>query len=153
MKVVINKCYGGFSLSALAVKRLAELNGKPAYFFIATARGDLRPATVEECTGYLGLFVAFTTPNPPSGPVGHEWVAMSMEERMASNEAYKAVALDPRPEDRADPLLVQVVEELGEKANGKCAELRIVEIPDGVGWEIDEYDGIETVHEKHRSWC
>lgn len=41
---------------------------------------------------------------------------------------------------------------MGKKASGKCAELKVIEIPDGVDWEIDDYDGIETVHEKHRSW-
>ncbi len=33
---------------------------------------------------------------------------------------------------RDDPILVQVVEELGETANGSCAELEVTEIPDGV---------------------
>ena len=53
---------------------------------------------------------------------------------------------------RTDPLVIQVVKKLGEKANGEHAELAIVEIPRGVEWEIDEYDGVETVEEKHRSW-
>jgi hypothetical protein len=56
-------------------------------------------------------------------------------------------------EDRADPVLIAVIEELGsEKASGDFAKLHIVEIPDGVDWEIDEYDGIESISEKHRSW-
>ena len=54
--------------------------------------------------------------------------------------------------DRADPALVQVVEELGEKANGRCAKLKVVDIPDDIEYYIDEYDGIESVHEKHRIW-
>ena len=29
---------------------------------------------------------------------------------------------------------------------------KIVEIPDGVQWEITEYDGKECIKEKHRSW-
>lgn len=53
---------------------------------------------------------------------------------------------------RDDPDLVAVVEEMGEKANGVCAKLKIVEIPDRTKWEIDEYDGLEEVHEKHQSW-
>lgn len=53
---------------------------------------------------------------------------------------------------RADPDLVAVIEELGAKANGRHADLKVVEIPDGIEWEIDEYDGIETIHEIHRSW-
>jgi len=30
--------------------------------------------------------------------------------------------------------------------------LKIVDIPDGVEWEIEEYDGMEWVAEKHRTW-
>jgi hypothetical protein len=54
--------------------------------------------------------------------------------------------------ERNDPILVQVVKELGKKANGDYADLKIVEIPDDVEWYISDYDGLETVHEKHRSW-
>jgi len=49
--------------------------------------------------------------------------------------------------------LIAAIEKVGEnKASGKLAKVRIVDIPDGVKWEIDEYDGIETIHECHRSW-
>jgi hypothetical protein len=53
---------------------------------------------------------------------------------------------------RNDPILVQVVEELGGEANGHYSSLKVVEIPDDVEWEIDEYDGMEHVAEKHRTW-
>lgn len=53
---------------------------------------------------------------------------------------------------RSDPMLVQVVEELGSEASGKHAELIIKEIPYQVDWDIDDYDGIETVVEKNRTW-
>jgi hypothetical protein len=53
---------------------------------------------------------------------------------------------------RDDPRLVQVVEELGEEASGVLAKLRIVTIPDDVKWVIDDYDGMEKVDERHRSW-
>ena len=46
---------------------------------------------------------------------------------------------------RDDPLLVQVVEELGETANGPCALLAIHDVPAGARWRIDEYDGAESV--------
>lgn len=55
--------------------------------------------------------------------------------------------------DRDDPALVQTVEELGEEAYGRYAILKIVEIPDDVEWVIQEYDGRETIHEKHRIWA
>ena len=53
---------------------------------------------------------------------------------------------------RDDPDLVAVVKELGKKANGFCASLRIVEVPANVDWTIEEYDGSETVEEVHRSF-
>jgi hypothetical protein len=53
---------------------------------------------------------------------------------------------------RDDPILVRVVEELKEYANGEFSELKIVEIPEDVKWEISDYDGIEWVSESHRTW-
>jgi hypothetical protein len=53
---------------------------------------------------------------------------------------------------RDDAALVQVVEEMGVMANGAFAKLKIVKIPDDVEWQIDEYDGLEWVAEKHRTW-
>lgn len=55
--------------------------------------------------------------------------------------------------ERNDPDLVAVVESLGEKkASGYCAYLKVVDIPDEVEWQIEEYDGLEWVAEKHRTW-
>ena len=53
---------------------------------------------------------------------------------------------------RDDPALVETVQELGSKADGDCAKLKIVEIPDDVKWMIEEYDGQEWVAEIHRIW-
>lgn len=53
---------------------------------------------------------------------------------------------------RTDADLVAVVEALGEEADGRCARLVVVEIPDGIEWQISEYDGMEHVAECHRTW-
>ena len=53
---------------------------------------------------------------------------------------------------RNDQYLVRVVEEMGDEANGRFSELKVVDIPDDVEWQIDEYDGLESVHEVHRVW-
>jgi hypothetical protein len=53
---------------------------------------------------------------------------------------------------RDDPILVGVVEELGEAASGNFANLNVVEIPADVNWYIEEYDGLEWVAERHRTW-
>lgn len=54
--------------------------------------------------------------------------------------------------DRENPLLVRVVKELGEKANGRCAELKIVKIPEDIEYTIEEYDGLEHIAEAHQTW-
>jgi len=53
---------------------------------------------------------------------------------------------------RDDPHLVEVVETMGDAASDDCADLKVVEIPDGVEWTIVEYDGREHVAEAHRTW-
>ena len=47
--------------------------------------------------------------------------------------------------ERHNPILVQAVEELGIKANGKYANLSIAEVSGP--YRIDEYDGAETIME------
>jgi hypothetical protein len=54
--------------------------------------------------------------------------------------------------DRADPVLVQVVQELGDRANGRHAQLKIVDVPEGVEWELHEIEGDEWIAEVHRIW-
>jgi hypothetical protein len=56
---------------------------------------------------------------------------------------------------RCDLRLIQVVEQLGNEANGDFASLRIVEIPFDTtdGWGIYDYDGMERIEESHSSWC
>ena len=53
---------------------------------------------------------------------------------------------------RDDPILVEMVEQDAEGIVGDHAELAVIEIPDDVDWVIEEYDGIEWVAERHRTW-
>lgn len=153
MKVAINKCFGGFSLSPLATKRILEMEGRPCYFFVQDIKqgldSDFIPVTTEEA-GKALTFYAFTIPNPNEILKNKSWDKLTEEEKRARNELYSAVC--PREYERDDLTLVRCIEELGEKANGRCAEIKIVEIPDGVDYQIEEYDGNEHVAEKHRTW-
>ena len=65
---------------------------------------------------------------------------------------YRELSDNPSFTERNDPILVQVVEELGEISWADYSRLKIVEIPDDVQWTIEDYDGIESVHEVHRVW-
>lgn len=49
--------------------------------------------------------------------------------------------------------LIDIVETLGKESWDDYASLKIVEIPEDVEWEIQEYDGNEWVAEKHRTWA
>jgi len=54
--------------------------------------------------------------------------------------------------ERNDPALITTVRRLGKNAAGEFAKLKIVEVPAGVEWYVEEYDGQEWVAEKHRTW-
>ena len=112
MKIVINNCYGGFSLSEEAIE--LYLTKKGLEFS-------------KEKSQHFSL-------------IGYNYFVKGQEDWY------------DRHIDRDDPVLVEVVEVLGEKANGSCADLKVVEIPDGIEWQLEEYDGNEWVAEAHRTW-
>lgn len=142
MKVVINTCFGGFGLSKEAVLRYLELAGKKVW---------PEPHPTLKSLGDIYWLV-------PPGPdrvkeSDKEWHTWTQEQRIEHNRKWGEQVFYDGDVKRDDPLLVRVVEELGSKADGWAASLRVVEIPDGVQWEIDEYDGREHVAEAHRTWA
>lgn len=50
------------------------------------------------------------------------------------------------------PHLVAMVEEGGTDVDGIYSELKVVDVPDDANWYIEEYDGMEHVAERHRTW-
>ena len=142
MKIVINTCFGGFGVSQAATVRYNELKQRPCYLF---HQKDLKGPFVRILPGErpaLGIFYAFDVNEIPLDRSDLWW---KEHDASIDNHRYNS-------EIRSDPALVQVVEELGEFADGPYARLKVIEIPDGVEFEIDDYDGCETVREKHRSW-
>lgn len=91
-KVVINNCYGGFSISEKAVERLKELKKAKGW-------------DVSE----IGTHIDY-------------------DERIP----------------RHDEDLVKVVEELGPKASGICASVKVYELVYPI-YRIEEYDGLESI--------
>jgi hypothetical protein len=140
MKLIVNQCYGGFGLSMEAKSRYAELQARKVFFYRQNKYkhrdGVDEYEKVSERDLYLFVFAVYDDLGP----------------KCSANAINKAEWLDDLNLERNDPLLLQVVEELGRKASGKYAKLEIVEIPDGVDWKIEEYDGQEWVAEAHRTW-
>ena len=121
MKIIVNKCYGGFGLSDEAGDWLINNKGWKVSEYLKDGN------TLKDKSAKLIL-----TDNPEF--YGKYWAVMD------------------RDELRVDKDVIECVEKLKDKANGSHANLEIIDIPDDIKWEIDEYDGIETVHEVHRKW-
>ncbi len=136
MKIVINTCYGGFGLSLLAQQRYLELNGKKAHFYKYNYKTDKYKKIHNSISKEL-LFIQCFTQN-----YGNNFSEYPKEQ----TEFFQSKI------PRNDQKLIQVIKEFGTKANGNFAQLDIVEIPDDVDWEIEEYDGKEWVAERHRVW-
>lgn len=139
MKIVINKCFGGFGLSDTAYEWLIE-HGVKCKKYIEQKKNPKTGLYLPEPKND-GFVIFDRTLDPPS---------KQNEMHIRCMGRYWTGCYDS--ELRAIPLVVQCVEELGEKADGQYAKLAIVDIPDDVDWEIDEYDGQETIREKSRSW-
>lgn len=150
-KIVINACFGGFSLSKKAVARIAELQNRECYFFTYDIKREWYTPTTIENKDFMWSAFDVADPNTVLRS-DKDWHDMTMEERRAQNEKYSLHDFSDRDVARDDPFLVQVVEELGDEANGAHASLKVVEIPDGIEWVIEEYDGNETIAEVHRTW-
>jgi hypothetical protein len=98
-EIVLNGCYGGFSLSREAVKYMADKGCK----------------------------------------ISKELL----------NEDIDSYYLFQTDKERYNPLLVEAVKNLGEKANGRNAQLYIDKI-EGTKFRISEYDGLESIETPDR---
>lgn len=135
-KIVVNKCYGGFNLSHEGVKLYAKYAGFSVYPHRYDSSNEFQMIPVSESEAKSGLFIFYT-----KAPVDE------ISESEEDNYDF-----DVRGIKRDDPILVRVVEELGERAGGRSSKLKIVDIPDDVSWQIEEYDGLEHVAKAHRTW-
>jgi len=161
VKVVINRSHGGFGLSPLGVHRLMQLQGKECHFFAGHCADDTHKPkteiTVVEASGHWAWHCHEKAEHPRT-PVPWEQCTDDQRRQYGVECQWwpEAGATDDgyhyRDIARDSLALVQVVEELGAAANGSCADLKVVEVPDDVSWEIEEYDGLEWVTEIHRTW-
>ena len=142
MKVVINKCFGGFGLSDEAVYRLYKKSSplitvKPINDYYGNSPNKFEEDKVKYYIPFKG------------GLLKHRIMSNLVDgDKMIYYSDY-----EDRMNNRKHPDMIWIVETMGKAAGGEYAELEIIVIPDGVEFEIDEYDGMESIHEKHRSWA
>jgi hypothetical protein len=138
-KIVINVCFGGFGLSPEAEDLYAEKSGFKVYRYTQTKYEFRDGSDLYERYNGGGSIMFYHTVKKD---LGDSFVGFPNYDDYWSSRDIK----------RDDPILIEVVEQLGDKASGGCAVLRIVEIPDDVEWTIEEYDGNEHIAEKHNTW-
>jgi len=136
-KIAINCCYGGFGLSDEASEKLL-VRKKIAYYVVTTLseNGEVISKKFYRKTSSQINRVKYEGDSDPENEY-NDYIGMF--------DYYSH-------KNRTDPDLLAVIEELGNDANGDCAKLAIIEIPDDVNWEIIDRDGAEYVAEKHRTW-
>ena len=150
MKIVINKCYGGYGLSRKAIIRYAELKGIKLYGYVHNIAikvycpkipDEKRPEIMPYET-----FLSCAKETPTHPYITYTTKPVKTEKEL--NKYYFSV----HDINRTDPILVRVIRELKKEANGHLARLEIMEIPSNIEWTIEEYDGMEHIAEKHRTW-
>lgn len=117
-KIVYNDCYGGYALSDKAIDWLAEYGSERTRQFIAKKRLEAN----EKINDYDSRVC------------------------VTSDSTRKFYVMDAVSSflERHDSDLVAAVEALGKEVNGTFSDLAIEEI-DGDVYNIEEYDGKETV--------
>jgi hypothetical protein len=135
VEVVISVCYGGFGLSDEAFELYLNKKGQKYY-------------KVKDEKFSFGGEHYYAVPKEQYDELNKKCQAKGNYKEINDKNWF----LSDRDIKRDDPLLVEVVKELGEKANGRFAKLKVVSVPADVEWDIDEYDGTEWVAECHRRW-
>lgn len=140
MKVVINDCYGGFGISPFGLSKLAKRKGISLFFY----EQDY------EARVYNRLSV--TQANKCFHPIALTEDIGKVVQEDEMYKQYSDLMFSDSDIERHDSDLVALVEAHGKKMNDNYSSLKIVEIPDDVEYEIQEYDGNEWIAEKHRTW-
>lgn len=140
MKVAYNSCFGGFGLSPKALTEFAKRKGITLTWYKQVGynhNSNERYVRVDDLEGVRSFnFYALTC------DLGGE-----IQKIPSKNFYYPNF-----DELRCDEDLIYVLELLGDKASGECADIKIDEIPDGATYEITDYDGMESVEPPRASW-
>ena len=150
MKIVINTCFGGFGISTNVLKELVIKNAKciesytPKHYYGGDNEKYHRAKEWEQ--KWNEDFQEFFD-------IGDGFMTDKMGYNVFKDGLLYSLKNRSDIEVRTDSDLINIIERIGEKeASASLAELKVVEIPDGIEFEIDDYDGVETIHEVHRSW-
>lgn len=150
MKIVINRCHGSFGLSHAGMEYYYRLKGITEFFYYLRIRNRK--------TNPFHLYKRISPDENELSMLEQDIVCILTKDFGSegmidiSSEDFQKYHLSDYHIDRIDEDLIKTVTDLGEKANNMYSQLVIVEIPDDVQWQINEYDGVEWVAKVHRRW-
>ncbi len=136
-KVILNKCFGGFGVSKKAYELYTKKKGLNLFCY---------ECDIKDYRNHIYKYAK------DDNLFNHYFTKDFGDNVQISNEDYEKYSLYLDTRYREDPILIEVIEELGEEANNKYSQLKIVEIPDNLNYTIDDYDGIETLHQEVQEW-
>lgn len=138
MKILVNRCYGGFGISDKAFEEYLNRTNQEYY------------KRESEHSFSISGFDYYKVPPEVYDQIYKKELAKPVSDGRfeKSNDLY----LSSSSIGRTDPILIQIVEEMGEDSFRMCSSIEVLEIPDGIDWTIEEYDGMEHVAEAHRTW-
>lgn len=142
MEVAFNNCFGGFGLSCKALTEFARKKGIKLTWYNQTGYAHNNN---EEYIRISGI--------PKDNSFSLTPLKKDCGEKInkLDNGLFYYPDFDSTG-SRSDIDLIETIEKLGEEANGLCASLSITEIPNGASFEIDEYDGNESIVPPRQSW-
>ncbi|AQP89277.1 hypothetical protein WFY73_001475 [Listeria monocytogenes] len=138
MKIVLNKCFGGFALSHVAYLYLCELKGIDVHAYLVEEK--------DRIFHFKKIYKSHKTSNAFERIWYLKNVLPKMELSLEENwDFLEHIDLDFDGTNRADPDLIKTVEIFGGASNTITSTLKVVEIPDGNDFIIHENDGFESV--------
>lgn len=142
-KVILNKCYGLFRVSPKGYSLYAEKIGKNLYYY----RGN---HDAENTLTYTKENLSEFIKNEPALLYFYSFVDHGEKIIHSSFDDKREGCLVLDEKHRLDPVLIEVIEELGDEASSHFSNLQIVEIPNDVieDYMIDDYDGFEMLHKR-----
>jgi len=153
--IVINECFGGFGLSNKAIVRYLVLKDIP-FIEIKEEYGSSN-YYVNKNNVFDGLLCGncncdFNSCVCTNTTILNDFMHLKCTCDFKNTHTCRCISSCYFSEyeiRRTDPILAQVVSELGTEANGMCARLCVKYLPKGTKYRINEYDGSEHIETEH----